>query len=45
MTAVIAETSYQQQIPRAGWWAGNFRLVNLSGKLLKCSALMLLNLP
>ncbi|WP_446877063.1 chlorophyll a/b binding light-harvesting protein [Phormidesmis sp. 146-33] len=34
MTAVTAESPYQQQIPRTGWWAGNFRLVNLSGKLL-----------
>jgi photosystem II CP43 chlorophyll apoprotein len=34
MTAVIAESPYQKQIPKTGWWAGNFRLVNLSGKLL-----------
>jgi photosystem II CP43 chlorophyll apoprotein len=34
MTAVIAESPNQQQIPKVGWWAGNFRLVNLSGKLL-----------
>ncbi|MBW4471492.1 MAG: hypothetical protein KME45_13960 [Stenomitos rutilans HA7619-LM2] len=34
MTAVITESPYQQQIPKVGWWAGNFRLTNLSGKLL-----------
>ncbi len=34
MTAVIADSPYKQQIPDVGWWAGNFRLINLSGKLL-----------
>jgi photosystem II CP43 chlorophyll apoprotein len=34
MTAVIADSPYKQQIPEVGWWAGNFRLTNLSGKLL-----------
>jgi photosystem II CP43 chlorophyll apoprotein len=34
MTAVVTESPYQQDIPKTGWWAGNFRLVNLSGKLL-----------
>lgn len=34
MTAVISDSPYQGKIPRTGWWAGNFRLTNLSGKLL-----------
>jgi photosystem II CP43 chlorophyll apoprotein len=34
MTAVVTKSPYQQDIPKTGWWAGNFRLVNLSGKLL-----------
>ncbi len=34
MTAVITDSPYKNQIPDVGWWAGNFRLTNLSGKLL-----------
>lgn len=34
MTAVIAESPNQDKIPNLGWWAGNGRFVNLSGKLL-----------
>ncbi|MGC1394504.1 MAG: Photosystem II reaction center protein, partial [Coleofasciculaceae cyanobacterium] len=34
VTAVISDSPYQGEIPKVGWWAGNFRLVNLSGKLL-----------
>lgn len=34
MTAVVADSPYKEQIPDVGWWAGNFRLTNLSGKLL-----------
>ncbi|WP_250123916.1 chlorophyll a/b binding light-harvesting protein [Chroococcidiopsis sp. CCMEE 29] len=34
MTAVISDSPYKNQIPDVGWWAGNFRLTNLSGKLL-----------
>ena len=46
MTAVIADSPYKGKIPNVGWWAGNFRLTNLSGKLLGAhvahSALILL---
>lgn len=34
MTAVIEDSPYKQKIAEVGWWAGNFRLTNLSGKLL-----------
>lgn len=34
MSAVILSRGAQPQIPRLGWWAGNGRFVNLSGKLL-----------
>jgi photosystem II CP43 chlorophyll apoprotein len=34
MTAVTADSPYKEIIPNVSWWAGNFRLVNLSGKLL-----------
>lgn len=34
MTAVISDSPYQEKIPNVNWWSGNFRLVNLSGKLL-----------
>ena len=34
MTAVIAESPNKNKIPDVGWWAGNARLVDLSGKLL-----------
>ena len=34
MTAVIAESPNKNKIPDVGWWAGNARLINLSGKLL-----------
>ncbi len=46
MTAVIEGSPYKEEIPDTGWWAGNWRLVNLSGKLLGAhvahSALILL---
>ncbi|NEP54112.1 MAG: chlorophyll a/b binding light-harvesting protein, partial [Moorea sp. SIO3C2] len=34
MTAVIAESPNQGQISKVGWWAGNARFIELSGKLL-----------
>ncbi|MEM9542969.1 MAG: chlorophyll a/b binding light-harvesting protein [Cyanobacteria bacterium P01_E01_bin.42] len=34
MTAVITENPYKDKIPDLGWWAGNGRFINLSGKLL-----------
>ena len=34
MTAVIADSSNQDKIPDVGWWSGNIRFVELSGKLL-----------
>jgi photosystem II CP43 chlorophyll apoprotein len=34
MTAVISDSPYKSNIPTVGWWAGNARIVNLSGKLL-----------
>lgn len=34
MTAVIVDSPYREKIPNVGWWAGNFRLTNSSGKLL-----------
>jgi photosystem II CP43 chlorophyll apoprotein len=34
MTAVISESPNRAKIPDVGWWAGNARLVDLSGKLL-----------
>ncbi|MFP4300110.1 MAG: chlorophyll a/b binding light-harvesting protein [Spirulinaceae cyanobacterium] len=34
MTATIPESPYKKAIPDVGWWAGNQRLVELSGKLL-----------
>jgi photosystem II CP43 chlorophyll apoprotein len=34
MTAVIVDSPKKEEISDVGWWAGNFRLTNLSGKLL-----------
>ena len=34
MTAVISESPNKNQIPDVGWWRGNIRFINLSGKLL-----------
>lgn len=34
MTTAVANQSNQEAIPSVGWWAGNARLINLSGKLL-----------
>ncbi|NEO07331.1 chlorophyll a/b binding light-harvesting protein [Moorena sp. SIO3I8] len=34
MTAVIADSPNQGQISKVGWWAGNARFIELSGKLL-----------
>ena len=34
MIAVISENPYRDKIPPLGWWAGNGRFINLSGKLL-----------
>ncbi|NES44695.1 chlorophyll a/b binding light-harvesting protein, partial [Moorena sp. SIO2C4] len=34
MTAVIADSPKQGQISKVGWWAGNARFIELSGKLL-----------
>lgn len=34
MTAVIADSPYKEKIPNVIWYSGNFRLTNLSGKLL-----------
>lgn len=34
MTAVVAKSPNRYKIPDVGWWAGNARLTNLSGKLL-----------
>lgn len=34
MTAVISESPHKNKIPDVGWWRGNIRFINLSGKLL-----------
>ncbi len=34
MTAVTAESPNQNKIPEVGWWSGNTRFIELSGKLL-----------